>query len=210
MGLKLLHTSLPKLGLIVQGKLESAEKEVFLDAHGWQLLDYSAKLSYKPTELTKSFVVDIEDRKVSSSFTDNEDTLNLNLANTEITQGEFIGWLDQEYHQSDVTQSDMIGFLAKIINNLLQNPKLTLTTLISNKYPLASATQALIQTYRKQASTQGYQETLFDNDSEVLTTYDYSYELKPVNYPARSPYYSGRHEFKKHYYPLIEDLKASG
>ncbi|SJM38484.1 hypothetical protein A1019T_02481 [Psychrobacter pasteurii] len=154
MGLKLLHTSLPKLGLIVQGQLESAEKEVFLDAHGWQLLDYSAKLSYKPTELTKSFVVDIEDRKVSSSFTDNEDTLNLNLAHTEINQDEFIGWLDQECRQSDVIQSAMIGFLAKIINNLFQNSKLTLTTLISNKYPLANAIQALIQTYRKQASTQ--------------------------------------------------------
>lgn len=67
---------------------------------------------------------------------------------------EFIGWLDQECRQSDVIQSAMIGLLAKIINNLFQNSKLTLTTLISNKYPLANAIQALIQTYRKQASTQ--------------------------------------------------------
>lgn len=132
---------------MAQGKLEVAEKEVFLDTYGWHLLDYPAKLLYQPTEQITSFVVDVEGKKVSYSFANSEDTLNINLAHTEIIQEAFIGWLDKEYRQSDVTQSDMIGFLTKIINNLLQMPELTLTTLIRNKYPLANSIKALIKTY---------------------------------------------------------------
>lgn len=36
-------TPLPRLGVMIQGDLELAEKEVFLDAHSWRLLDYPAK-----------------------------------------------------------------------------------------------------------------------------------------------------------------------
>lgn len=203
-------TPLPRLGVMIQGDLELAEKEVFLDAHSWRLLDYPAKLAYQPTEQTTSFLVDVDGKKVHYSFAEQQDTLDLNLAHTDITQDTLIGWLDKECRQSDVPQSEMISFLTKIIHNLLQTPELTLTSLIRNKYPLANAIKALIKTYREDASTKGYQQTLFADDAEVLTTYDYSYEFKPDNYPARPPYYSGRHTFTKHYYPLIEDLKASG
>ena len=44
----------------------------------------------------------------------------------------------------------------------------------------------------------------------MLTTYDFSYEFKADNYPARPPYYSGSYDFNKHYYPQIEDMKSTG
>ena len=43
-----------------------------------------------------------------------------------------------------------------------------------------------------------------------MTTYDYSYSFKADKYPARPPYYIGAYKFSKHYYPQIEDMKASG
>ncbi|ACA84605.1 DEAD/DEAH box helicase [Shewanella woodyi] len=201
---------LPRLCVMSQGELELAEKEVFLDAFGWNLLDYPAVLDYKPTEDTTSFSVDLQGKKVKYSFVDDTQTLNLNFANTDVTQDELVGWLDMECRQSDVTQREMTGFMSNVINHLMKKPELTLTTLIRNKYPLANAIQDLVSEYRKQAATKGYQQALFSNESEVLTTYDFSYEFKANNYPARPPYYSGSYDFNKHYYPQIEDMKSSG
>lgn len=135
---------LPRLCVMVQGELELVEKEVFLDVSGWNLLDYPAKLDYQPTEETTSFLVDVEGKKVKYNLAHESQTLNLNLANTEVTQDELIGWLDHECRQSDVTQREMTSFLTKVINQLLQIPSLTLTTLIRNKYPLARSIQELV------------------------------------------------------------------
>lgn len=201
---------LPRLCVISQGELELAEKEVFLDAYGWSLLDYTAELNYKPTEETTSFSIDMQGKRVKYNFVDDGQTLNLNFANTEVTQDELVGWLDQECRQSDVTQREMTGFLSNVINHLLKKPELTLTTLIRNKYPLVNAIGDLVSEYRKQAATSGYQQALFGDESDVLTTYDFSYEFKADNYPARPPYYNGGFDFNKHYYPQIEDMKSSG
>lgn len=203
-------TILPRLCVMSQGELELAEKEVFLDAFGWSLLNYPAELNYKPTEETTSFSIDLHGKKVKYNFVDDKQALNLNFANTEVTQDELVGWLDQECRQSDVTQREMTGFISNVINHLLKKPELTLTTLIRNKYPLVNAIQDLVSEYRKEAAKEGYQQALFSNDSEVLTTYDFSYEFKADNYPARPPYYSGNYDFNKHYYPQIEDMKSTG
>lgn len=202
--------TLPRLCVMSQGELELAEKEVFLDAFGWSLLNYPAELNYKPTEETTSFSIDLHGKKVKYNFVDDKQTLNLNFANTEVTQDELVGWLDLECRQSDVTQREMTAFISNVINHLLKKPELTLTTLIRNKYPLVNAIQDLVSEYRKQAAKEGYQQALFSNDSEVLTTYAFSYEFKADNYPARPPYYSGSYDFNKHYYPQIEDMKSNG
>lgn len=202
--------ALPRLCVMSQGELELVEKEVFLDVFGWSLLNYPAELNYKPTEETTSFSIDLNGKKVKYNLVSENQTLNLNFANTEITQDELVGWLDQECRQSDVTQREMTGFVSNLINHLLKKPELTLTTLVRNKHPLANAIQDLVAEYRKEAATSGYQQTLFANDAEVLTVYDYSYEFKANNYPARPPYYSGSYDFSKHYYPQIEDMKANG
>jgi len=202
--------ALPRLCVMSQGELELAEKEVFLDACGWSLLDYPAELNYKPTEETTSFSIDMQGKRVKYNFVDDGQTLNLNFANTEVTQDELVGWLDHECRQSDVTQREMTGFLSNVINHLLKKPELTLTMLIRNKYPLVNAIGDLVSEYRKQAAKKGYQQALFEDESDVLTTYDFSYEFKADNYPARPPYYSGGFDFNKHYYPQIEDMKSTG
>jgi type III restriction enzyme len=202
--------ALPRLCVMSQGELELAEKEVFLDIFGWSLLDYPAELNYKPTEETTSFSVDLQGKKIKYKFVDDKQTLNLNFANSEVTQDELVGWLDQECRQSDITQRVLTGFVSNLVNYLLKKPELTLTTLIRNKYPLSNAIKDLISEYRKQASTKGYQQALFSSESNVLTSYDFSYEFKADNYPTRPPYYSGNYNFDKHYYPQIEDLKSSG
>ncbi len=46
----------PQLCFTIEGELELAEKEAFLDAGGWKLLDYSAELSEADFRLTQTGV----------------------------------------------------------------------------------------------------------------------------------------------------------
>jgi type III restriction enzyme len=201
---------LPRLAVMYQGELELAEKELFLDVHGWDLLNYKAELTFNSTEETTSFSLDLEGKKIRYRSVSEEQNLDLNLVHTETTQEELVNWLDKECRQSDITQSTLTSFISQIINRLLKQPKLTLTTLVRNKFPLANAMQDLIAVYRKQAAKEGYQATLFIDEGNVITTYDYSYSFKADKYPARPPYYTGSYKFSKHYYPQIEDMKGTG
>ena len=55
-----------------------------------------------------------------------------------------------------------------------------------------------------------FEQVLFDGVGEVEVSFEYGYSFKAGLYPARSPFYSGRYQFKKHYYPVIEDLRVDG
>jgi type III restriction enzyme len=77
-------------------------------------------------------------------------------------------------------------------------------------YPLLRAVRDLIGLYRKRAQKAGYQQTLFGNAAQVVLTEEFVYRFSPEHYPARPPYYAGRYKFQKHFFPIIEDLKAQG
>lgn len=51
---------------------------------------------------------------------------------------------------------------------------------------------------------------MFEGSISLETSFVFSYQFKPDNYPARPPYYQGSFKFAKHYYPIIEDLKSGG
>src|SRR5690554_7703458 len=99
-----------------------------------------------------------------------------------------------------------------MVKNLLQQPDMSLTALVRNKFRLARAIAAQIEQNRKQAQSSGYQSCLFGSGNTACLSDSFLYEFKPDKYPSRPPYYSGSFQFKKHFFPqnLIEDLKASG
>ena len=205
-----LFAPLPQLCVMLQGELELVEDEVFLNANEWDLNDYDTQLDYQPTEQTTSFSVDINGKKINYEFVDAGQTLNLNFANTDISQEQLVRWLDNECQQQDIQQHMLRGFISNVVNHLLKRPDLTLTTLVRNKFPLVNAIRDLISSNRKKAANSGYQQTLFTDDAEVVTSFDFTYEFNANKYPVKPPFYNGSYQFQKHYYPQIEDLKPNG
>jgi len=204
---------LPLLCVAYQEELELVEPETFLEVGGWSLLNYPAQLdNFRIEETTTSFAIDMDGKKLSYHIADKKEVVNFNDSFLDVTVNDLIRWLDRELRQIDVIQSEMIKFLSILINNLMQQPTIGLTALLRNKFPLSRAIKDLIKIYRKRSQKEGYQQTLFSNEVNVLVSEQFVYQFKPTHYPARPPYYSGRFEFKKHYFPshLIEDLKPQG
>jgi len=205
--------SLPYLCMQDQGELDLIESEVFLHAHGWDLLNFPAELkNFNLHETSNSFSIDIDGKEVTYGISKQQNVITFNQGFLDVTEQDLVGWLDRELKQPDIVQSQLIAFLSRIVKNLLQQPNMTLTALVRNKFPLARAIRDLIRLYRKQAQKSAYQETLFSDDSSVCLSDQFMYEFNPSGYPSRPPYYSGKYKFQKHYFPqgLIEDLKASG
>ncbi len=204
---------LPMLCINVQGELELVEPELILHLHGWNLLDHPAELpGFSLNEKTHSFAIDFDGEKLSYGIADEKEVVHFNEIATDVTENDLVRWLDSQLRQPDVPQSQLIKFVAQLVNGLLKDPNLTLTALVRNKFPVARAIRDVIGRHRKQAQKSGYQVSLFSDKSEPGLSDEFVYSFRPEYYPSRPPYYSGRYKFQKHYFPCnqIEDLKASG
>jgi len=204
---------LPLLCVAYQEELELVEPETFLEVGGWSLLNYPAQLdNFRIEETTNSFAIDMDGKQLSYHMADDKEAVNFNDSFLDVTVNDLVRWLDRELRQVDIIQSEMIKFLSSLVNNLLQEPNIGLTALVRNKFPLSHAIKDLIKIYRQSSQKEGYQQTLFSDDVNVLLSEQFTYQFKPTHYPARPPYYSGRYKFQNHYFPnnLIEDLNSQG
>jgi len=205
--------SLPQVCLLEQGELELVEVETLLHAHSWSLLNYPAELpNFSMNESTTSFAIDIDGASLSYKIASEKEAIAFNEGFIEVTEQDLVRWLDRKLRQPDVLQGELIQYLAKLVKNLLQDPNLSLTALVRNKFPLSRAIGDLIKLHRRKAQKAGYQTSLFGNKNTACLSDQFVYSFSPNHYPSRSPYYSGRYKFHKHYFPqnLIEDLKATG
>jgi type III restriction enzyme len=205
--------SLPLVCIYHQDELELVEPEFFLHAHNWNLLDYPAELkNFRINETTNSFSIDLDGKALSYKVADEQDVIAFNQGFMDVSENDLIRWLDRELRQPDILQAQLIKYLSILIKKLIQQANISLTGLVRNKFPLSRAIAEQIKLHRKKAQKEGYQESLFGNDTKACISDQFQYSFKPEHYPSRQPYYTGRYEFQKHFFPqnLIEDLKAKG
>ncbi|WP_411725374.1 hypothetical protein [Methyloglobulus sp.] len=203
---------LPQLCYVQDDLLELLEPESFLyRSDNWSLHDYPAELAqFALSETGKNFEVDIDGKKVFYKAAGETGVYNLDWVDSGITETDLVRWLDKQVKQPDVPQASLIAFLSQLIGNLTQVRCIPLTGLLRSKFVLARTINGQISKYRELAADKGFQLTLFGDSIPLKTSFEFAYEFKPENYPARPPYYEGRFKFAKHYYPLIEDLKDGG
>ena len=205
-----LFGSLPQLCAMIQGSLELLEPETFLHLNHWRLLDFPVELpNFTIKETSNTFTVDMDGQKVNYKLA-GQNKLDLNKAGIQYSEVDIVRWLDQQVYQPDITQSEMIGYLTRLVSHLLTEKGYSLTALYRARFQLARSIQKRVQFLRSSAVKTGYQDSLFGSHAEVSASMAFSYDFKPGFYPANPPYYSGRYQFQKHYYDKIEDLKADG
>lgn len=203
---------MPKLYLNVQGQLELIEEELILDLNGWNLLDFAPELTpgeFAIRETSARWEVDLQDGQVVYQHLDQNIQLEIGTLKLEWTELELSRWLDKECRQPDITQAVMLEFCRKLVTFLIEKRSIPLRDLLRFKYQLAKAVMQKISFYRRTAYAQGYQKFLFATDADVETRFTNLNVFDNTAYPAAWPY-RGRYQFKKHYYPLVGELKSEG
>lgn len=201
---------LPRLCVWVQGELEVAEKEVFLDASGWDLLKYEAALpEFTFNETARTFEFDLQGRKVVWGLADESRQMDFSHFRTPWRDTDLVLWLDRQVRQDSVRQETMLEFVRRVVDDLIRERGFSLETLVRAKFILAEALAEKVKGYRAKAYADGYQETLFAPTAKVEASFEYGFRFEPLIYPARSFYKPG-YRFQKHFYPLPGELENNG
>jgi len=204
--------TVPQLCLWVDGEWEKAEQEFFLDANGWSLLYYPARLSeveFAIREESTSYSIDIQGKRLVESRLGSQMELDLNNAPTEWSELQLSRWLDKQLRQQDIKQEILLEFCRNVVNDLIKVRKLPMASLVRTRYPLAKVLREKIKEYRENAYSDGYQNTLFGPSAAVETRYDYAFRFEPENYPAHWNY-DGSFQFNKHFYAVVGELASQG
>jgi type III restriction enzyme len=205
------HFAVPRLCVYVQGELELAERELFLDAAGWNLLDCGAELAdFHFNDAAKTFEFDVDGNRVVYQFRGDQQ-LELPHVAGQWTVGGLVQWLDKELRQPDIRQEVLQRWLLDAVAYLMDRQRLDLPALARAKFILVRALGEQIRACRETAAQRGYQELLFGPQAAVETSYIYEFRYEPDIYPApagslcRSGY-----KWQKHFYPVPGELEAKG
>ena len=203
--------ALPQLYLMKQGELGLIEKTSYEFLLEWSLLDYKIDLpQFSMEEKTNTFEVDIEGKHISYHVSEDKGTYELNLVDAGYTETDLVRWLDKELRSPYIKQSELIAYLTKLVSHLTKEKHMPITGLVRSKFILVRCVKNQIDKIKKKVADNGFQQVLFEKDLIVEVSFEDAYLFENNSYPARSPYYSGRFRFAKHYYPVIEDIKAEG
>src|SRR3546814_4816128 len=95
----------PRLMTRIQGELEFADTDVFMEFHDWSLLDHSPKLGEREfaiRETARSFEIDLDGKHVTYTFADEEEQLALDVPVEGWTPEALVLWLDRQVRQPEI------------------------------------------------------------------------------------------------------------
>ena len=198
----------PQLQIMVQGELDLAYPESFIDLAGWDLLSHGPELpGFNYVEQAESYEFDIEGDKLVYGHL----TANLELAlddSTDWDEGALARFLDRSTRQLHTGQEVYLEYCRRVVVNLTEQRRMPLAALVRGKYALRRAVIARVAELRTKTAAQGLQLFLEGTGAPVAPS-TALHRFDPNAYAVTKPYVGG-FRFKKHYYSAINDLKASG
>ncbi len=202
----------PQLCVWINGELELVEKEMLLDAKGWNLLDFPTRFNQSEFQLSdngKTYEIDLYGDRLTERLVGEINQLNLDLVDTGWTAGELARWLNKKLQQPDIKWEVFLEYLRKVIVSFEEVNKIPLTALVRARFLLAKFLLNKINAFRIEASNNCYQQTLFAPTAKVETNFNYNFSFDKYSYSPKDSY-NGSYQFRKHLYNLIGDLKSKG
>jgi type III restriction enzyme len=205
---------MPQLCFRFDGALGLAEREAFLDANGWSLLDYPAELSEAEFGFTETGVhweIDLDAAgKITEKSIGKAEQHDLDLVDTGWTQNELCRWLERKARQLDITQPEMLEFVRRATAYLIEKRALPLTALVRWRFILAKVLTGKIDQYREQASRDCYQRILFGPQAAIETSFTFEFGFGPDGYAPHWTYAGYPYLFQRHFYGSVGELKNDG
>ena len=112
----------PRLMAEIQGTLEFADTDTFMESHDWSLLDHSPRMEadeFAIRETARSFEIDVDGNRVTYQFANEREQLSLNVEIEGWTPEALVLWLDRQVRQIDIHQSILLKWLRDLVGHLL-------------------------------------------------------------------------------------------
>ena len=206
------HFEVPRFTVKVGGQRELWEPEDYLPAD-WSLAECDATVG--PSEFTPRRTggagdIAVTENGLKVAYVEQVQAEQLALLEYEraFTKERLVNWLDRNIPHPDVSQEHSLVFLSRMVEYLLDERDMTLEALTRERFRLRDAAETRIADHRQEARRGTFQAQLLDAEA-VEVTPDFCFRYDPRNYPA-SWYYDGTHQFQKHYYSTVGQLRSDG
>jgi type III restriction enzyme len=195
-----------------QAPLFPLEREAVLESVDLNLLAQPVSLpGFQMVESDNGFEIYIDQQQHVKMRSADVGQLALDAVSVNITTDDLVRWLNREVRQPDIVQSHLLAYLTAVVNYLLNDQRVSLNTLARMRFVLARRIDAQIADMREGAAKVQFQQLVLDGGWQIEPDWTHTFNFTPGGYPAHAgSRYAGRWEFKKHYYPVIADLKDKG
>ena len=193
--------TVPRLMAEIQGTLEFADTDTFMEFHDWSLLDYSPRMEadeFAIRETARRFEIDVDGNRVTYQFANEREQLPLNVEIEGWTPESLVLWLDRQVRQIDVHPSVMLKWLRDLVGHLLNVRHTSISALMRCKFILARKIQDKIDGIRRKERHRIYQRYLFAPDAKATVSFDNSFSFKEGMY-GNQRRYRGRWKPRKHF-----------
>ncbi|TAJ78760.1 MAG: DEAD/DEAH box helicase [Gallionellaceae bacterium] len=195
-----------------QASLFPLEREAVLESVDLNLLAQTVSLpGFQVVEQDNAFEIYLDQQKQVKMRAADVGQLALDGVNIHITTDDLVRWLNREVRQPDIVQGHLLAYLNAIVNYLVNDQRVSLNTLARMRFVLAKRINAQIADMRDAAAKSQFQQLVLDGGWKIEPDWSHTFKFEQGIYPAPAgSRYAGRWEFKKHYYPVIADLKDKG
>ena len=193
--------TVPRLMAVIQGTLEFADPNTFMEFHDWSLLDYSPRMEedeFAIRETARSFEIDVDGNRVTYQFASEEEQLSLNLEIEGWTPETLVLWLDRQVRQIDVHPSVMLKWLRDLVGYLLNMRHISISALMRCKFILARKILDKIDGIRRKECNRIYQRYLFEPGAKATVSFEHSFSFREGMY-GNQRRYRGHWKPRKHF-----------
>lgn len=191
----------PRLMSEIQGALEFADTDVFMEFHDWSLLDYSPKLGeteFAIRETARSFEIDLDGNRISYTILNEKDQLVLDVDIEGWTPEALVLWLDRQVRDPCLNQSELLRWLRDLVGHLMTARGMHIAALMRGKFILARKIREKIAAIRQKERDTVYQRYLFAPEAKVNVSFDEAFAFKDGMYWDQRRY-RGRWKPKNHF-----------
>jgi type III restriction enzyme len=191
----------PRLLAEIQGSLEWADTDTFMEFHDWSLLDHPPQLDeneFAVRETARSFEIDLDGKSLKPMFVGEEEQLALDVAVEGWTSEALVHWLDRQVRQPDIGQSAMLRWLRDLVGHLEGRRGIRTEALMRWKFILARKVREKIDAFRRQERERVYQRHLFAPDARPEVSFATAFVFKEGMYWDQRRYH-GRWKPRRHF-----------
>jgi type III restriction enzyme len=207
--------SIPVLS-IQQGNLFEQFEKTHIDNVGWALSPDGAILTESEFSLAADIPqigeVDItKNGKLEAHFLPElEKQMIFLMRHSGWSVAQLVHSLDRSFAHLDLSAEEMGIFLTRLVTYLIDIRNLSIDQLTDHRYKLSQAIQRKINDLRVWEQKKVFEAFLLPECATPLTvTPEVQFEFKPEVYPCNTRY-NGRYRFRKHYYPVVGELRDEG
>lgn len=191
----------PRLMSEIQGELEFADTDVFMEFHDWSLLNHSPKLGdaeFAIRETARSFEIDLDGNRITYQFADEAEQLALDVDVEGWTPEALAIWLDRQVRQPDIHQNELLRWLRDMLSHLITTRGMHIAALMRCKFILARKVREKLAAIRQKERSGVYQRYLFAPEAKVEVSFDQAFAFKDGMYWDQRRY-RGRWKPRKHF-----------